>query len=329
MRSSYAVQVVLEQYKGLRPHEIASALRYRTFVSVAKRYMYVEVPKAACTAMKWLLHGLENGPAPLKFSLYETRRDMFIHARENVPLPSLVDLDNETQKYILESPDVLRMTVVRNPYTRTVSTWRNKVLLCEPGGFDRVYIETKGRAPEPGTKSMISLHEFARYLATDRNLTSSTHWSPQTDHTFFRAFRYSHVGRTEHLAETLRRFQDHLGRAEPLEFERRNASMPLGHVAYDSELAALISQLYQQDFETFDYDPNVWPFDQQADIGAATISEATYRNEIIERNMIITHLSWECARLERLYRRSTRKRQRVNRALKNADQRGVLRPQRR
>jgi hypothetical protein len=317
MRPSYAVQVVLEKYKGLRPQEVASALRYRTFVSVAKRYMYVEVPKAACTGMKWLLHQLENGPAPLAVSLYQTRRDMFIHARENVPLPSLVDLDNYTQRYILESPEVLRMTIVRNPYTRIVSTWRNKVLLCEPGGFDQIYVKIKGQAPEPAVKPTISFHEFVRYLAMHQNLRSNVHWTPQTDHTFFRAFDYNHVGKTERLAETLRHFQDHLGRAEPLEFERRNASTLLGHVTYDSEMAALISQLYQQDFETFAYDPNIWPFEQEADVrSVAKYSEAIYRDEIIERNMIIMYLSDKCGKLEHRYRRRLRKRRQDNRAVK-------------
>src|SRR5262249_55141504 len=157
-----------------------------------------------------------------------------------------------------------------------------------------------------GAKSTISLHEFVRYLATNKNLMLNKHWSPQTDHMFFRAFHYSHVGRIEDLAKTLRRFQHHLGRSEPLEISRRNASVPLSNVPYDAELAALISQLYQQDFETFDYDPKVWPFENGGNRSAATISEAMYRDEIIERNMIIDRLSGECARLRGVVQHMTR-----------------------
>src|SRR5438105_12468160 len=198
--SSYAVQRVLDRYHDLQPRSVEGMLRYRTFVSIPHRYMYVEVPKAACTGMKWLLHKLENGGAP-KPSLGETRREMFIHSRENVPLPSLVDLDDATQKYILESPDVLRMMVVRNPHTRIVSTWRNKVLLCEPG-FDRIFVDVKGEAPALESKPAVSLKEFVHYLGKDDNLSGSAHWAPQGDHAFFRALNYSFVGRVEQLADT-------------------------------------------------------------------------------------------------------------------------------
>ena len=301
--SLHAVQVVLEQYKDLQPLKVATALWQRTYVNVAKRYMYFAVSKAACTSMKWLLYGLESGPAPLQLALYQSKRDNFIHRRDNVPLPSLVDLDNEKQRYILESPDVLRMTIVRNPYTRTVSAWHNKVQLCEPGGYVWVYIETKGQAPGPGAKLTLSLHEFARYLATNKNLTLNKHWKPQTDNLFFRAFHYSHIGKVEHLAETLCRFQHHLGRSVPFEIDRKNASMPLGHLPYDPELAALISRLYKQDFETFNYDPNVWPFEEQGGNRSAATSEAIYRDEIIERNIVIDRLSQECLRLRDLLTR--------------------------
>src|SRR5207253_3631085 len=90
-----------------------------------------------CTQMIELLRAVENAP-PLKVFVdgqQETRRDQFIHARQNVPLPSLAHLDDKIQREVLESPDFIRITVVRNPYARLVSAWRNKVFLCEPQGI--------------------------------------------------------------------------------------------------------------------------------------------------------------------------------------------------
>src|SRR5205807_1122192 len=124
-------------------------LRQSTFVSLPKRYMYFEVPKAGCTHMKQLLRRVE-GAAPINLFTngdWQTRRDMFVHSRSNLPLPSLVDLDNMAQREVLESPDFFRMTVVRNPYTRLVSAWRNNVLLCERTGR-KVYLQVKGRLPD-------------------------------------------------------------------------------------------------------------------------------------------------------------------------------------
>src|SRR6267143_5329565 len=135
MRYPYAVGRILDHFPGRSPEEVSRQLRRTTFVSLEKRYFYFAVPKAACTQMKELLRSVENA-GPIKAfadGSPQTRRDMFIHARPNVPLPSLLDLDDRTQRRVLEAPDVLRMTVVRNPYTRLVSAWTNKILLCEPG----------------------------------------------------------------------------------------------------------------------------------------------------------------------------------------------------
>src|SRR6202043_1376556 len=199
-------QAVLRHYACLEPQQVIDRLRYSTFVSVAHRYMYFEVPKAGCTGMKWLLHRLENGP-PVALALGETHRQNFIHNRHNVPLPSLVDLDDSEQRHVLESPDFLRMTIVRNPYNRLISVWRNKVVLCEPG-FEQVYLDLKGRLPDPDCKPPISFAEFVQYLASSCDLqTGDCHWRRQTDHTFFAALNFSWVGKLECVGETLERLQ--------------------------------------------------------------------------------------------------------------------------
>ena len=93
MTNSYVVQRIRDRYSYLTPRQIAGTLRHSSFVDLRKRYMYYAVPKAACTSMKTLIHDLEGG-APVRLicgGMDECRREMFIHARENVPLPSLVD----------------------------------------------------------------------------------------------------------------------------------------------------------------------------------------------------------------------------------------------
>ena len=125
MKFPYAISAVLEHYHYLSPQQITDRIRYSSFVSVPCRYMYFAVPKAASLAMRRLLHDLEGGgPGG----------------------PSLVDLDDDTQKYVLQSPDFLRMTIVRNPYDRLISSWRDKITLCEPG-FEWLYLDIKGKIP--------------------------------------------------------------------------------------------------------------------------------------------------------------------------------------
>jgi hypothetical protein len=257
--------------------------------------MYFEVPKAACTQMKELLRALEGAP-PLKLftgGLRETRRDMFVHARENVPLPSLIDLDDETQREVLESDDFLRITFVRNPYTRLVSAWKNKVAPCEPA-YERLYFQIKGRLPEVHSKSLITFDEFVEYLTNQSDLrTWNVHWRRQVDHLFFEALNFSQVGKIENMGEGLLWFQRHLGIAEPLLAAGKNVSAPMSFATYNESLADKVYSLYQADFERLGYDRDSWRGGQQG-LGHVSrnsvVSEERFYDEIIERNLIISSL---------------------------------------
>ena len=262
--------------------------------------MYLRVPKAACTAMAELLRTVENAP-PIKLFVseaFETRRDMFIHSRWNAPLPSLVDLDNRTQREVLESRDFLRMTVVRNPYTRLVSAWKNKILVCEPS-VKREYLQIKGSLPTLREKSLVSFTEFVEYVETRCDLRiCDSHWRRQVDHTFFPAMNFSYVGTLEDFAEVLRRFEVHLGLSEPLVLHRKNESISFGLNPYTQELADKVHALYRQDFEVFGYDRNTWMSRPHPASKNSDVSPEKFIDEVIERNLVIASLYDQCDQLK-------------------------------
>lgn len=296
MKYPYVVERILDHYPDLNHKSVAARVRQGSFVSLNKRYMYFEVSKAACTQMKELLRTVEDAP-PVKLlanCTWQSRRDMYIHARPNVPLPSLVDLDNKTQREVLESPDFLRMTVVRNPYTRLVSAWRNRVLMCEPGETE-VYLHVKGRLPGIRNKSLVSFEEFIEYLETACDLrTCNCHWRRQVDHLFFPALNFSHVGKVKELGNTLRRFEQHIGLQEPLTAEGRNASLSVGSAAYTQELADRVYRLYRADFEAFGYDRSSWPAGRNVgNERNASVPVEKFCDEVIERNLVIRRLCQE------------------------------------
>ncbi len=301
MTHSYVVQKIRSRYPHLAPDDIRERLHHSTFVHLKKRYLYFEVPKAACTQMKELLRILEGAPPiqPFVGKLRETRRDMFVHARENVPVPSLVDLDNATQKAVLESSGFFRFTIVRNPYSRLVSAWKNKVVPCEPG-CDRLYLEIKGRLPEMHAKELISFAEFVSYLQAKGDFNAfDPHWRRQVDHLFLEALSFSHIGKVEQMAASLARFQQHLGLAEPLLAGKKNVSAPVGLATYDQGLANKVHALYREDFERLDYDPNSWRAGESAVPAPpkTVVPEERFYDEIIERNLVISGLYTERDRL--------------------------------
>jgi hypothetical protein len=303
MKYSYAVSRILDHFPGLKAEDVTWRLRQSTFVSISKRYMYFEVLKAASTQIIDLLRTVENAP-PIKLFLNgqrETRRDQFIHGRQNVPLPSLAHLDDRVQREVFESPDFLRITVVRNPYTRLLSAWTNKVFLCEPQGLD-VYLQIRGSMPGFCEKSLISFEEFVGYLECMSDLsTCDPHWRRQVDHTFFPALNFSCVGRVEHLEDGLRPLAQHLGLSKPLVPNGKNESLRVTSDSYNADLARRVHSLYRTDFEVLGYDCNSWPASRQnanTGNGNVRIPEEKVVDEIIERNLIIARLYDERERLQ-------------------------------
>jgi hypothetical protein len=301
MSYQYAVQRILDHYDYLTVDQVREHLRYCSFVSMRGRYLYFAVAKAACTQMKEILRALEGAP-PVQWPTeeWESRREMFVHARQNVPLPSLVDLDDEEQREVLESPDFLRMTLVRNPYTRLLSTWKNKVRLCEPG-YENIYVSIRGHLPELRAKSLITFEEFVEYIARQCDLrTCNLHWRRQVDHMYLEALNYSYVGKMEEMPAILERFQQHLGLSEAFHAEGKNVSRQGVTAAYTPELAAKVFALYQADFDRLGYSPDARPGSRPGPNGAtanAAVSEEELSDEIIERNLVLSTLYQERARL--------------------------------
>ena len=233
----YAVSRILDTYPNLDPKEVERQLGHGSFASLKDRFVYLEVPKAACTTMKSLLRQL-YGSGPLRFpdSHRETRRHMFVHARNNSPLPALTTLKERDQREILEAKDVLRFIIVRNPYARLVSAWRDKVYLCEPTGL-AVYTDIRGAVPTAERKIPILFPEFVSYLERTGRDKWDHHWRRQVDNAFPKALDLTHIGRTEDFVSTVEVFRRHLRRPQPIPIPRANEAAINPPPDYSEEIA--------------------------------------------------------------------------------------------
>jgi Sulfotransferase family len=300
MAFSYVVSRVLDSYPHLDPKRVQARLAYASFASLKDRFVYVEVPKAACTAMKVLLRDLYASP-PLKlFPRFrrETDRAMFVHARENAPLPPLTALADQDQRELFEAPDVLRFTIVRNPYTRLVSAWRGKVLLCEPSVED-VYATVRGAPPAMGRKHPVGFAEFVAHVEGRIDEVWDAHWRRQVDLTFPKGLAFTHVGKTEDLDATLRILGRQLKCREAITIPRVNECVVKPAAQYSQELARRVYALYEEDFTVFGYDMESWPHDEKDSPGV--VSYDSFIDEVIERNVILAHLYGERDRVKRDY----------------------------
>jgi hypothetical protein len=297
MTLSYTASRILDVHANLNAAEVEKRIAYGTFASLEDGFVYVEIPKAACTTLKTILREL-NTSSPLKLfvdTIHETRRTMFVHARENVPLPPLNALTTTEQQYLLDDPDVLRFTVVRNPYTRLLSAWHDKVLLCEPC-VDYVYSAVRGTSPRLLHKDPIEFSEFLTYIENTADALWDPHWRRQVDLAFPDAIKFTHIGKVEQLSNTLTLFFRHLGRDFPDTVPHINESIFRSLATYSENLAQRVFELYKPDFSAFGYTANSWPRDSMA---TDCVSQERIIDEIFERNVIISHLYNERDRLKR------------------------------
>src|SRR5215210_6712082 len=113
----------------LPPHKTA------TYVLARYRTVYVSVPKAACTSLKWLVADLQGeDPERFRRSLSrEVGRAMTIHRRDlwqNTPM--LHELGEEELAAISPDDGWFVFAVVRHPSARLWAAWQSKFLLREP-----------------------------------------------------------------------------------------------------------------------------------------------------------------------------------------------------
>jgi hypothetical protein len=286
----YAVHRAADYCPEVSIENLNRRIGYASYVSLERRYLYYQVSKAGCTSMKWMLHDLEHLP-PINYFVgwqRESRRDMFIHERSNLKIKSLLDLDDETQEFVLNSPDFFRFTVVRNPYFRIESAWKDKVRLCAPT-YEHLYRAIKGRLPE-GTdpSSMISFPEFVAAISREDLANCDAHWRSQSVQLLRGALNLTHIGRLENFQGTIEKFRSHL-KIEKIE-QRGYINRTAWISYYDENLARSIFRLYRADFETFDYPQESWIRPTVDDGDHATVPENVFVDEVLERNIVIGHL---------------------------------------
>ena len=189
-----------------------------------QRVVYVEVPKAGCTSIKWVLRSLRGdwgGEPDASFHRWFGYRHV-----DSARLGQVLDE---------QFPGWKKFTVIREPGARLVSLYHNIV---------RCSNEWKGA-------QCASLHDFVRNFERS-GWRHDGHGRPQTEIVGEDLSIYDFVGRTEDMAAVfayLRDLFDLPGVAE--------ASCNRSH--YSEYLAeedgAILSRVFARDYEVLPYDP--------------------------------------------------------------------------
>ncbi len=236
-----------------------------------RKFIYCPIPKVAMSSLKlWVLQSLE--PSAGTTNSYEEISQKLQQRSTLGALPR-----HEARK-ILRSAEYLRFVFVRNPWSRLVSGYLNKIVPASRYAlpFQRALARRRwwrlGSRRQP--EERLSFANFVRLLAQSGVRRSNRHWRPQS--LFLGSHPFDYVGRFESLGEDVSRLNQRLGmdvaltcrnstrygqHEQPTECvadwgpERLHdlKRFPDYRAFYTPELAAQVEELYRCDVERFGY----------------------------------------------------------------------------
>lgn len=225
------------------------------------KYAYVETPKVACSTIKYYLQLLE----------YDGDRSKVyfnVHVREKSPIRRVNELNySESQiAQLLSGPEYFRFTFVRNPYTRILSCYLEKIV--QRSYTNRfVQHETKKRGTDNRFAMLgievdadISFVEFLQAVKKQSIKDMDIHWMRQVDILgTLNGFKYDFIGRFEHFDADFSRVLERLGAPADWYQSIENRQLTVTKAKeklleyYTPEAISLVQEIYAEDFARFGY----------------------------------------------------------------------------
>ena len=223
----------------------------------------------------------------------QSRLEMFIHQRAHMDMPSLLDLAPAEAESLLDGTSgAFVFGLVRNPYSRLVSVFENKIRLAEP---DYRILSERWSDPAPfgGVRNM-----FADFLAAALGPLDlprkDAHFRRQSDVLLTRLVPYTRIYRMEAVDQLIADLGAHLavrGYARPLALGRENRTLLRDwRPYYDAETAHLVAEAFAEDFAAFGYDRESWRLPEPPPPIVETQEVVHWRAEVVARNAVIDML---------------------------------------
>jgi hypothetical protein len=219
--------------------------------------MFVPAPKAGCTSIMWAL-ALAQGTVPRlpAVAVRGETRDQRIHDPAFHGLPNLASLRSSERQMVLDDPSWIRFCVTRDPYSRLLSGWINRVLLS---GVERsigadVFVGGSADQSVP-TDLGEGFRDFVRrLLGPAAPVLTDRHFYSQAVILRPDIFPYTDVVKIKELDGFVARIA--ASSKERLLFDPQfvNSSLRIDpQSVFDVETGALVDAYFADDFEQFGY----------------------------------------------------------------------------
>ena len=217
-----------------------------THISLKYKYLFANNPKVGCSTIKKLLIDAE----------YEAKSELkefqYIHYQEFAPLLTIRQIGNIPT--FLARKDIFKFCFVRNPYTRLLSAYLDKMKKWT-GEKESILIQMGYGNVEDRE---ISFETFVEAVCAAPIRYMNQHWRVQYYQTFQKNIDFDFIGRFEQFEKDLEYvsnqidvdFQQYYSKVLP---HQTNAGSQLD-VYYNDTLINKVYQKFKIDFEYFGYE---------------------------------------------------------------------------
>ncbi len=174
----------IAKFEDFLPYSDAQ-INYLVNCSEKHRFVYVETPKVACSTIKKVLQLIEMDGD-------QERLAVNVHDRVKSPLAAPLKMDVDPG-ILLNSDEYFRFAFVRNPFTRVLSAYLDK-LVKNKWERERL-LPSLGFAKD----AQISLLQFLEAIREIPHIHKDIHWTPQSYLLQPLKIRYHFIGRFENF----------------------------------------------------------------------------------------------------------------------------------
>ena len=290
----------------LPPHRTA------TYVLPKWKVVYVSVPKAACTSLKWTIAGLqgENAQSFYRSLSREVTPATTIHRRAKWrKTPTLHELSNDRLAEISPDNGWFLFTMTRHPTARLWSGWQSKLLLREPYWVERFGDEEwMPRVPRSTDDVVEDFHRFVKSIGADpaQAVLRDRHFRQQQELINIDAVPYSRIYDTSEFSTFREDLVAHLRAqgwsGELVQMRTNETPLQLIPRLLTRDVMTVLEDLYGDDYEKLGYDDlmpaKVADLEEYPSVAIDAVAMLTERAERI--GMIATQAQERAARLRQL-----------------------------
>jgi len=238
-------------YEILRASLGDGEFNYSYNISIKHKYLYIENAKSACTSIKYNLGKLEFSDARLGEEIPKKYLD-YVHTNVlGTPFVKPFQCGSEFFDQVCHDKEFFRFTFVRNPFTRVLSGYLDKVLQRR---FESQQIFAALRKE---MSAEVTFNEFLDAIfILNKGRALDKHWRSQYVQCGSGLLQLDFVGKVENFSRDFSLVLDRVA-SSPLDVERINVhATDAGKKIekfYDTIAIQKVLELYEDDFRYFGY----------------------------------------------------------------------------